>query len=305
MLRVEAERKAAEIVGELTPYCWKVGIGGSLLCGHPAHGEIVIVMVPKIADDTDLLGKTTEVDLALEHMESSGAVLLPRKKTIYAWRGCHVRVVKTTKAGWVSSVLFTTMGKSLLAAVMCSSKTLGVRWSVGAGVVEYPTGELLVKIRKEADLFAALKLPYVEPSDRNLDVIYQLGQSGRKLPMIGVEFAEWVDSCVWVDTMCGGEWHQYTHRGCGSDDEREFLRVVEMIRKFGYDGEYLGARWRYLDFKGMRYFSWGADPYVTILINRKPLLSREKERPWTPVKLPFRCRTIDARLTSAQRKLIE
>lgn len=95
------------------------------------------------------------------------------------------------------------------------------------------------------------------------------------------EFGSWVASARWVDTKSGGEWHHYSYRRSGSPDEMEFLRVVGMIRNYGYDGHKYGGKWRYLDFENYSYFTNGCDPFIMSLINRKNYESAEHEiRPW-------------------------
>ena len=88
------------------------------------------------------------------------------------------------------------------------------------------------------------------------------------LPMPLDDIRRFRDSCRWVETRCGGELHEFSLRVlCG--DDKTFVRFVETIREYGYDGRYLGKAYRYLDVDGLQYFTQGYDMRVTELINRK------------------------------------
>ena len=105
-------------------------------------------------------------------------------------------------------------------------------------------------------------------------MIFDRNKSELPHPMSVDDVKQWVSSVPWTDTMCGGEYHQFTFRT--SVCERKFLRMAEFIRSHGYDGDkYYNVPYRYLDFEGFFYFTCGEVLQTTWILNRKPLRGRE------------------------------
>jgi hypothetical protein len=62
--------------------------------------------------------------------------------------------------------------------------------------------------------------------------------------------------------------HEYTLRKVKPDLDVDFVRFVELIRSEGYDQEFCGKAYRYLDIDGYQYWIMGSPVGETILINR-------------------------------------
>jgi hypothetical protein len=86
--------------------------------------------------------------------------------------------------------------------------------------------------------------------------------------------------------------HEYTVRGKTSE-ETAFVRFVELLREYGWDGKFGGRKYRYLDVNGYSYWTMGAAintpagaPY-TIILNRKPVGEVEGEHGVDIATLPI------------------
>ena len=79
--------------------------------------------------------------------------------------------------------------------------------------------------------------------------------------------------------------HEYTLRkNC---DEETFIRFVEFIRSYGYDGNFFRMRLRYLDLDGYCYWTMGCVLEGTILINRAELKEDARVHPVVPNRTRF------------------
>jgi len=83
-----------------------------------------------------------------------------------------------------------------------------------------------------------------------------------------LENAEWKFALTMRDNP-----HWYTLRRTWERDA-DFVDVVKAIRAHGYDGEWGGRWWRYLNVNGNKYWTMGAPVHETILVNRKPVDGR-------------------------------
>ena len=62
--------------------------------------------------------------------------------------------------------------------------------------------------------------------------------------------------------------HEYVVREWWPDQEQVFERLVMLIREHGYDAQFAGRTYRYLDIDGWQYWTMGAPLEETTIINR-------------------------------------
>lgn len=138
-------------------------------------------------------------------------------------------------------------------------------------------GSTFYPIRSEDDLWELTNLPRVLPKHSMGAPLWDYMESGIDSPVNRRLFRKFVDKCHWVDTKCGGQWHQYTLR-CMCPSQMMFMWIAETAWKYGYDHTYLNVHYRYIDFEGYFYFTCGWEGRICSLINRKQL--DRPERPW-------------------------
>lgn len=300
-------KEAEALMERLAPACAKISVVGEIRRRSPAAREIRLLAVPKHGfrnGKDDIPGNRVRVDLLEERLKQlqKEGILSGSENGDATWLAhSHIpaRVVRTTEEAWVAMLWQTSACRDLQITVATAVRNLGLRWHAEAGgFVSSADGRMAHAVTDERQVFDVASLPYMEPSERHTWPFYPDNCSGRPLPMTPQEVGAWVKSAGWVDSRCGGEYHQFSFRRTGSPDETEFLRVCEMIRDYGYDGFYHGTKWRYLDFEGHFYFTCGSDLNITQLINRKRL--RHPARPWT--KNPTRIFADLHTTTDGQRK---
>jgi hypothetical protein len=142
----------------------------------------------------------------------------------------------------------------------------------------------------EEDFFKFLNMPWTDFKDRKYGSVYP-GEVTRQDTLTPEEMDAWINKSRWVDTKCGGEWHQYTVRPAQKSDEL-FRFIVDSIYRNGYDGQYLGMTWRYLDHKGFRYFANGYRIEETHIVNRKQYMPGHTVREWKPNPVSFGKKTL-------------
>jgi len=78
---------------------------------------------------------------------------------------------------------------------------------------------------------------------------------------------DFIKSVQWTYAKTMPEWpHEYIVRD--RVDEDLFVKMVQHIRKFGYEGKFYKKEITYFDFAGMTYWTMGAPVEETIIINR-------------------------------------
>ena len=83
------------------------------------------------------------------------------------------------------------------------------------------------------------------------------------------EILEFIQSSQWRFAKTMPQWpHEYVVREWRPDQEQVFERLVGFIRTHGYDAEFGGATYRYLEVDGWKYWTMGAPPNETTVINR-------------------------------------
>jgi hypothetical protein len=83
----------------------------------------------------------------------------------------------------------------------------------------------------------------------------------------GKELLEFIQSIKWTFARSMPEWpHEYIVRE--RVDEGLFIKLVEHIRKYGYEGKFYSKSITYFDHEGMTYWTMGAPIEETIIVNR-------------------------------------
>lgn len=282
----EAVKVADEMISELSPVCLRLSTVGQLRRKSPEINEIRILAIPKTAiaevnDDLFLDPVTVSLlDDKLKLLQNLRVLSLSRNGNTLMLDGVHipVKIICTTEFAWEAMLFHHTASKNLFMAVQTVCKAKGILFAPEEGCFKSRAGDGARRmIRYENDVFKVTGIPYLAPELRGGGAIFQLKETGRKLPMPVSECRTLIEKSQWVDTRYAGEAHQYTLRVL-SGSEVNFVHLVETIRSYGYDGYYLGKAYRYLDIDGYMYFTQGYDMRVTFLINRKKL--RQQDTPW-------------------------
>jgi len=87
-----------------------------------------------------------------------------------------------------------------------------------------------------------------------------------------IETEKWIFAKTYADTWP----HEYIVRE--RVDEHLFLKMVEHIRQFGYEGKFYSKTMVYFDHNGFIYWTMGAPIEETIIINRTQKENSYEER---------------------------
>jgi hypothetical protein len=283
-----ALRKAVEdLISELASACVKISTVGQLRRRSPVINEIRLLVVPRCecVKSGDPFVKSALIVNVINKCNSFNfhhcCALCQIAKRLLADFDIPVQIIKTNETAWASMLFRHTAALNLQISVHTVAKARGYVWVPEAGMFRSKTGAAPVLIHSEDDVFTFTRIPYLPVEMRGGDPVFEMEVSGRTLPMRMDEARRLISESHWVDTKCGGEWHQYTLRPL-APDERNFVHLVETIRTHGYDGYYLGKAYRYLDLDGWMYFTQGYEMRVTFLINRKKLRSMDKSWRYNP-----------------------
>lgn len=285
------EKAIAPLIEHLVEACVRVEGTGDIRLRKPLVEEVVILAAPKVVEVTnpsDLFGEKMPVNMLSEKLKllQKSGVLERRDKSewIFAPAKLPFRLIVVAEAAWVTMLFRTSCRLDLDITVATAVKNLGLKWVPRRGGFEAAVDpRIFMRIEDERDIFKIARLPYVAPENRGGMLYFPKAATEFALPMTLAEVRRFAHKRVWVDTWCGGEYHQYTFRTAG--DEMEFLRMAHMTREYGYNGMYYGRKWRYLDLDGYQYFDCGGGLRSTGVINRKEL--RCKEHPWKKNPVPW------------------
>ena len=91
------------------------------------------------------------------------------------------------------------------------------------------------------------------------------------------EIVNFIETEKWTFAKTMPEWpHEYIVRE--RVDEQLFLKMVELIREFGYEGNFYSKPIVYFDHNGLTYWTMGAPIEETIIINRTQKENSYEER---------------------------
>lgn len=163
---------AAEILkGKLAPGCERTLIAGSLRRGKPEVGDIELVVMPKVEASLDLFGAAVGVhsllDDVLAELKTEGYTKNGERYKQFIWHGYSVDLFIATLDTWGCVATIRT-GSADFTHWLVSPRRQGggcpshLKFSEGR-IVE--NGKRL-DTPEEADVFAALNQPWVEPAER-------------------------------------------------------------------------------------------------------------------------------------------
>lgn len=167
--RAQALALAGNLIASLGPYCLRLEIAGSLRRGHPEVGDIELVAIPRYDElPTDLFGERSE---RFSQLDAAIRVAnLPRirggeRYQQYALGPCCLDLFIAEPRNWgliflirTGSADFSRWIVSRYGGAMPETMHVagGMLWR---GMTPIPTPE-------EADVFAALGLPFIPPDQR-------------------------------------------------------------------------------------------------------------------------------------------
>ena len=155
----------AKIADELSPFCSRLQIAGSIRRQRPEVGDIDIVCLP--SDSTGLRARVLKTHPRILadgksnlEVELKGGLRLdvwmasPGQRTLFGEGGTN----------WGSLLLCRTGSISHNIHLVATAKRLGLRWNPYWGV--YDGMGRCIACESEEEIFTALKLEFVKPEDR-------------------------------------------------------------------------------------------------------------------------------------------
>jgi DNA polymerase/3'-5' exonuclease PolX len=195
---LDQARRSADILAQLlSPGCERIEIAGSIRRGKAQVHDIELVAVAKLEDRPDGMFGSSTIDLLeervgrliaagnlaprlVENHRADGRVDLQHKlgsafKALVTPRGIPVDLfIVRPPATWGAIFALRTGPGAWNTRLVMECKSIGRR--VAGGQVERWHGALSewvpVPTPEEADFFAALGQPWVEPADRHVDRVY-------------------------------------------------------------------------------------------------------------------------------------
>lgn len=83
------------------------------------------------------------------------------------------------------------------------------------------------------------------------------------------EIQDFIHTSQWRFAKTMPHWpHEYVVREWRPEEEQIFERLVKFIRELGYDDQFEGRTYRYMDLDGWKYWTMGAEVEETTIINR-------------------------------------
>lgn len=200
MVRSVADRRAAQIVEWLSPFCERIEIAGSIRRRRPLCNDIDLVVIPKVEPrqvKVDLLATATvSVNLVREHLieyvRSSGGAAYWKGRTgsvgpepkddaqnllLVTKAGVQLDVWCATPTNWFTMLICRTgsMQHNIWAAER--ARELHGHWQPYKGLRSHG---LDVPLNSEEDFYRGLGVPFILPQDRESAHITWLMQEARQ-----------------------------------------------------------------------------------------------------------------------------
>jgi DNA polymerase/3'-5' exonuclease PolX len=169
-----AERLAHQIAAALTPFCDQIEVAGSIRRRRPLVGDIDLVVLPKPGQLEALKERCKRNTKVLTDGDQNLIVELkttgdePVQLDIFIAKPEVREMFETTPTNFGSLLLCRTGSVAHNIYLVQHAKALGLVWNPYHGVFG-PDGTGRSKLRAsatEAEIFSALKLPFVKPEDR-------------------------------------------------------------------------------------------------------------------------------------------
>lgn len=158
MMELERVKKiAAEVIGRLSPYCWKIEVAGSIRRQMPFPRDVDIVLIP--SDAWNLEGEV--LGLARPHQPKVSGSKLKRLD----YNGVQVDLYYADQDTWATLLLIRTGSKESNIRLCSLAKKKGWHLSASGAGLFNETGERVAGDTEES-IYVALGLAYVEPWER-------------------------------------------------------------------------------------------------------------------------------------------
>ncbi|HEV2329208.1 MAG TPA: hypothetical protein VGY56_10510 [Verrucomicrobiae bacterium] len=198
-----ALRYAVKIVEWISPYCTvgsapphgaSIATAGSIRRDRPECGDVDIVCIPKLKEERDMLGAVIHRENLLfsfikAHARSGAARITSGgetegKQMIVELKKCQLDLWFADEKNFASRLLCRTGSKDHNVWIATRCKRMNLKWNTYEGILsggtfwpgdsarsdEYVGGKL-EQFATEAEFYARLGLPFIEPKNRELDYL--------------------------------------------------------------------------------------------------------------------------------------
>lgn len=181
----EAMGVADQIAAELRPLCDHFEIAGSIRRRKPTVGDIEIVYVPKMAEilfPGDLVPRVgpvieAEIDrmlragiLAKRPLKNGATAFGEKNKLlVHCETGIAVDLFSTVEYCWWNYLVCRTGGAASNTFIATAARRQGMKWTPYGPGFEVLCGggsKRVLRVSSEREVFAAVRLPYIEPWER-------------------------------------------------------------------------------------------------------------------------------------------
>ena len=182
----EAQHIAGQIYGQLDPSCERLAIAGSIRRRKPDIGDIELVAIPRMIEEpSDLWGGVRQESLLARALAREEAEQVLERisggeryvKLRHVRSGLQVDLFITTPEQWGLILLIRTGPADYSQWLVTEARRLGMHTGGGSlrkGLRDHslPATAVctceVIPTPEERDVYTALALPYVEPSDRHV-----------------------------------------------------------------------------------------------------------------------------------------
>lgn len=177
-----AHLNAVKIVGLFDHHYERMEIAGSIRRQRPTVGDIEIVYVPKINQDTSAGALFAEpvnaTDQRIEQLEQIGILeRRPNKRGQYSFgeriklmrhkpTGIPVDLFSTTPAAWFNYLVCRTGGADSNMRIAGTARQRGFMWRPYSAGFYDPKTDQVIPMNSEREVFDFVGLPYEEPHQR-------------------------------------------------------------------------------------------------------------------------------------------
>jgi DNA polymerase/3'-5' exonuclease PolX len=178
----DARAVAAELVELLGPFCERLVVAGSVRRGKVMVGDVELVYAPKCAELQNLLGEVDEVvslvDAKTEALVKDGVLAKRRnvngsqmwgaknKLAVHVKSGMPVDLFATDLRCFENYLVCRTGPGDLNTEIATRAKAMGLKWHPYGDGFEGLADGGWVKVTQEADVFATVGMPWMEPEIR-------------------------------------------------------------------------------------------------------------------------------------------
>ena len=161
---------AEDLKKQLSPYCERVEIAGSIRRQKPEPGDIELLCIPKYRSDINLLDSRITLImgqgmLALRRNKRGNTTFGPKNKLlVHVESGIGIDVFSTTEECWWVALVVRTGPKESNIAIAVAAQKKG--WHLMAYGDGFNTPRGIVRCESERDVFELIGLPYREPWER-------------------------------------------------------------------------------------------------------------------------------------------